>query len=302
MEAPAGFKKGETMSDRTEYLRRLGGLLVFHQVIQAPEELREDNFKEVVTRFQEKAGLFTDGKPGMDTLWALQQPWVEQSPKHDFVECQADVVPGYEEGLPVTHLRADAAERYQRLRAEVLSLGGHVTSDGGRRPLNAEVNANRSPTSMHYTGLAFDLFTDSGFFKPERDPFVVTRGAETYWEVWCRAEGGEDKQLEAMYWKNSSSGVDLKKTISGKFINFTELCARYGFRPIGPRTPFTRATDRKYLSAEWWHFQCGELLTPNLSQFGIELLKINHYTPAHIRAQNENIWNNRKRIYQQNWS
>lgn len=289
------------MSESSAYMQRLGELLVFHQIIQTPEELTPDNLKEVVTRFQEQVGLFADGAPGRDTLWALQFPQVEQSAKLDFVDCEADVVPGYEEGLSTTTLRADVAERYRNLRAEVLGLGGHVTSDGGKRPLKAEVNSNRSPTSMHYTGLAFDLFTDSGFFHPERDPFVVTLGVNTHWEVWCRATGGQDQQLEAIYWKNRDSGVDLRKTVSGQFINFTELCGRFGFHPINPRTPFTRSQNRQYLSAEWWHFQCNDLLIPNLSQFGIELLKINGYTPEHISSQNISIWNNRKLIYRKNW-
>ena len=289
------------MSESTDYLQKLGELLVFHGVISSVDQLTSANLKELVTTFQEQQHLFADGTPGRDTLWALQSAWVSALPKKSLVDCDADVVPEYEAGLSTTTLREDVAERFKRLREEVHALGGFVTSDGGLRKLTADVNQNRSPTSMHYTGLAFDLFTDSGFFHPEKDPFVITRGQTTYWVVWCRAEHGQETQLNACYWKNSTSGVDLNKTVAGRFISFSEKCAAFGFHPIGPRTPFTRPNNRSYLSAEWWHFQCNDLLTPELSQFGIELQKIKNYSPDFIASKSSDVWNHRKVIYRNNW-
>ena len=288
-------------NESPEYLRRLGELLVFHEILETPEELTSANLKQVVTTFQEKKNLFVDGDPGRHTLWALQSPWVATLPKQSLIDCDADVAPGYEEGLSKTRLRADVADRFKSLRSEIHQAGGLVTSDGGLRELTAEVNQNRSPTSMHYTGLAFDLYTESGFFKPNQDPFVITRGQDTFWNVWCRASNGEQKELKAVHWADWNSGVDLIKTVSGRFVNFTETCLRHGFHPIGPRTAFTRPNNRKYLSAEWWHFQCNELLIPNLSQFGIELQKIKGYTPAFIESKSADIWDNRRVIFRQNW-
>ena len=289
------------MSESPEYLKRMGELLVFHDILNSPDELTSANLEHVVTTFQEQHNLFVDGRPGKDTLWALQSPWVAALPKQPLVQCDADVVPGYEEGLSKTTLRQDAAERFRNLRTEIRQAGGFVTSDGGLRELTAEVNSSRSPTSMHYTGLAFDLYTSSGFFKPDRDPFVITRGETTFWQVWCRADDGEQKQLNAMYWHSWNSGVDLNKVVTGRFINFTETCSRFGFYPIKPRTPFTRPHHRNYLSAEWWHFQCNDLLIPALSQFGIELQKLNGYTPNFISTKGPEVWSNRKVIYRQNW-
>lgn len=288
-------------NESPEYLRKLGELLVFHDILTAPDELTSANLKEVVTAFQEQKNLFADGVPGRNTLWALQNPWVKTLPKHSLIECAADVAPGYEEGLSSTTLRQDAAERFKSIREEIHEAGGLVTSDGGLRELTAEVNSSRSATSMHYTGLAFDLYTSSGFFKPVQDPFVITRGEDTFWIVWCRATNGEQKELKAVYWKHWNSGVDLIKTVSGRFVNFTEICVRHGFHPIGPRPSFTRQHDREYLSAEWWHFQCNDLLIPNLSQFGIELQKINGYTPNFIESKSADVWDNRRVIYKHNW-
>jgi hypothetical protein len=154
---------------------------------------------------------------------------------------------------------------------------------------------------MHYTGLAFDLATTSGFFKPDSDPFVVTRGKDTYWEVWCRAPGGEQTELEAIYWEDWNSGTDLKKVVSGRFLNFSGLCRGHGFHPIGPRGSFVREADRKYLNAEWWHFQANDLLIPKLSQLGIEILGIEAYTPERIRTENDGLWTNRKSVFKLDW-
>ena len=285
-------------NESPEYLRKLGELLVFHGVLASSDELTSDNLKEVVTTFQEKKNLFVDGVAGRDTLWALQSPWVATLPKQPLVECDAD---GFGEGFRKTTLRKDTAARFNLLRDEINQLGGIVTSDGGLRALTDGANQNRSPTSMHYTGLAFDLYTESGFFHPDEDPFVITRGEETFWVVWCRATMGQQKELQAVHWKNSDSGVDLVKTVSGKFVNFTEACGRHGFHPIHPRTPFTRPHNRVYLSSEWWHFQCNQLLTPNLSQFGIELQKIEGYTPHVIETKGPAVWSHRRVIYGENW-
>lgn len=282
------------------YMKRFGELLVFHRLLDNPEELTDGNFNDAVMEFQAKADILVDGIVGPETLWRLQEPWVLQAPKLIFVKCEADVVSGVD-GYETLLLRADASEHYRALRQEVTELGGVITTAGGKRPLSAGSNANRSSKSMHYTGLALDLATTSGFFKPDTDPFVVTRGKDTYWNVWCRGPGGEQMELEAIYWQNWNSGKDLTKKVAGTFLDFTAACRKHGFHPIGPRSSFTRETNRKYLSAEWWHFQANHLLIPELSQFGIELLMIDSYTTNHIREENEGLWANRKAIFKKDW-
>lgn len=288
------------MSDDTRYMEQMGELLVFHKIINLPEELTGDNFEALVMEFQEKVDILDDGKVGPETLWYLQYPWVMQAQKLLFVKCEADKVPG-SQGYDYYLLREDAAERYRAIRNEVVEQGGLITSAGGKRPLGEGAGTGRSATSMHYTGLAFDLATDSGFFRPDTDPFVVTRGDDGYWEIWCRASRGEDRELEAVYWTGWNGGIDKEKTVEGKFINFTGICGKHGFYPIRPRSSFTRSVNRKYISSEWWHFQANDLLIPKLSQFGIELLKIEDYTPEHIQVTNEHAWSRRRAIYQKTW-
>jgi len=284
----------------TIYLKRLGELLVFHRIIKDPYDLTEVNISEKIVEFQEKVDIMLDGIPRWETLWQLQFPWAQQEPKMPFVKCDVDFVHGTQ-GKDHIWLRHDGAERFNALRKEVVNYGGVVTANAGKRSLTEGTSSERSITSMHYVGLAFDLAMDTGFFNPKTDPYVITIGGNNYWEVWCRAPKGEERKLNVVYWDDWNSGIDQTTTVQGKFINLTKICARHGFYPIRPRLSFARKQNRKYTGCEWWHFQADDLLIPNLSQFGIELLRIEGYTPEHLRSANENLWARKQTIFQLDW-
>lgn len=288
------------MSLDVNFMKRIGELLVFHKIIKNQQELTESNLGDKILEFQEKVDIMLDGNPRWETLWQLQFPWVQQAPKLSFVKCEADLVPGTQ-GKDHLWLRQDAAEKYCTLRKKIKEMGGILTTAGGKRPLSEGTSSDRSVTSMHYMGLAFDLATDSGFFNPDTDPFVITIAGNNYWEVWCRSQKGEERKLNVIYWDDWNSGVDKTTTVQGKFINFTEICAQHGFYPIRPRLSFTRKQNRKYVGCEWWHFQADDLLIPNLSQFGIELLRIEGYTPEYLRTTNENLWARKQAIFHLDW-
>jgi len=288
------------MQREANFMKRMGELLAFHKIINRPEDLNDDNFDESIVEFQEKVDIMSDGNPKWETLWQLQFPWIQQQPKLNFVKCDADKLPGIE-GYEHLLLRQDAAERYNELRNEVLSLGGVIPTAGGKRDLSEGAALGRSATSMHYPGLAFDLAGGAGFFKPDTDPFVITLGGSGYWEAWCRAPRGQETKLNALYWDDTTSAKDRTKTIQGKFFSFTKTAAKHGFTPIRPRLSFTRAKDRKYIGCEWWHFQANDLLIPNLSQLGIELMRIAEYTPEYIRNANDTVWGRKQAIFQQDW-
>ena len=283
-----------------DFKKRMGELLVYHQILERPEELTDENYSEKVMAFQEKVDIMVDGYPRGETLWQLQFPWLQQVPRLPLQECEADRVSG-SQGTDRFRLRQDAAERFNALRAEVKAHGGVITIDKGLRSLAERRSVDRSVTSMHYLGLAFDLAADTGFFKPDTDTYVVNLGGNGYWEVWCRSSKAEEIKLNAVYWDDVNSGVDRTKVVQGKFINFTELCAQFGFYPIRPRMSFTRTRNRLYRGCEWWHFQANGLLIPNLSQFGIELLRIEGNTPEGIRSSNEDLWCRKQTIFQVDW-
>jgi len=179
-----------------------------------------------------------------------------------------------------------------------------ITSAGSFRGPNEAVRAGRSATSMHYSGLAFDLATTSGMRDPAVDPYIVTQDGD-YWRVWARTDEGLEQQLDAVVHVNGVNGAIHTQEVTARVADFTALAASYGFRRIGPRSDF----PANYLSAEWWHFQCEDVLVPWISQFGIELLSLDIYTEATLPPANPpattmsglqgiaSLWNNRKRIF-----
>jgi hypothetical protein len=278
------------------YFERLRELLADRGVIDQSVVLDQDNFREAVRAFQESVGASADGIPGEDTLWELQADWADTRDL-EVVRVDADVwlPPGVTDWVPDRHgfdhfmVREDAARRYEELRAEVLGFGAVITSAGAFRDIAAAVTAGRSATSFHYSGLALDLSTPTGMQDPDADPYIVTQDGDR-WRVWARASAGTDQELDAVVW---ADGEVTTKTVQARVIDFTALASRHGFSRIGPRGCF----PGDYLCAEWWHFQCDDLLTPWVSQFGIELLSLRRYGRADLEAV-PGIWQNRKLIFQ----
>jgi hypothetical protein len=266
-----------------EHLRREG-------VIRAGLVLNRSNFADPVRQFQITNGLDADGLPGEQMLWRLQNDWAE-SRRLTIVRVDADRHPR-SRGFDSFRLRSDIVDRYTTFRATVRAAGGLVTSAGSLRELEAEVTPGRSSTSMHYSGLAFDLATDSGMQDPELDPYIVVQEGER-WRVWCRSQTAPTVVLNAVAWRNGS--LDVQPVTANAF-DLTALARRNGFSPIGPRRDF----PANYLSAEWWHLQCEEPLVPYISQFGIELLSID--TVGRIRYDEptlsmQPLWAKRMRIF-----
>nr|WP_299486263.1 hypothetical protein [uncultured Allomuricauda sp.] len=291
------------MTHNREYLNAIERNLKSHKIIGEDSTITNRTLKSNVLKFQEKVNIYTDGIIGPETLWELQFPGALNPPKMNWIKCDSDIIRG-SNGYDNFLLREDAADLYNKLRNEIKEAGGLITSSGGKRYLSQTVNAHRSAKSMHYPGLAFDLALDSGFFNPEEDSFIVVKNkAKTngYWKIYCKAQGGVKMSLKAVYWDSWNSGVDRTATISGNFLDFTALAQKHGFFPINPRKAFTRKANRKYLSSEWWHFQAEGLLIPGFSQFGIELLKIEDYSPNYIEQINSDVWNNKKSIFKHNW-
>lgn len=284
-----------------KYLQALGDCLTYHQIIGAPTEVTTRNLAHRIMDFQANAGLRVDGICGPQTLWALQFPIVMEHPKLPLVTCKADYVQGID-GFESLGLRQDAANAYQAIHRNIISQGGVITTSGGLRSLSTEVNSHRSATSLHYTGLAFDLAVSSGSFEPDSDPFVISRhpDRERYWDVWCRAGEGSPISIEAIHHSGPWARITIRrKNIQGLFIDFSQACIDEGFFPISPRKGYLNR--RMYMSSEWWHFQYESPLIENFSQFGIELLRIEGYTPSYIQEQSSNVWSNRKAIFGQNW-
>ncbi len=273
------------------YFAALEQCLINHGIINGSFLIDRDNFNNAVAAFQSRNGMTADGIPGEDTLWALQSPDAVRINRPIQV-VDADRVAGYQDGYDRFRLRDDVAFYYEGLLDEIHSLGGVITSSGSLRDLDAQVTQGRSSTSMHYSGIALDLYVGSGMRDPNVDPFIVVESGSR-WIVYCRVpSGGQVMTLNAAY---HQGGRLRTRSVSARVINFTAIAARYGFANISRRACF----PSDYMCAEWWHFQNEYVLIPYFSQFGAELLKLDGVNESRLR--NAGMWENRKNIFKRDW-
>ncbi len=270
-----------------------------------------DTEKSVI-RFQESRGLLADGIVGPVTMEELEEAMVTlhrelASPGPDSADGEEgrlpfERVPADPEGEGYGHLylRTDAAEAYTKVLEKVHSLGGVLTSSGGKRDLSAMLNANRSATSLHYCGLALDLYIWSAMSKEqEKDSYVVrlVDPEERQLEVWMRGDPSqvpETKVSDVLQYQDP----EFKKmtSVTGPYANLTTIFDEFGFKPIPYRRRFYE--NGAPLAAEWWHFQYEKALVPTQSTFGGELLKV--YSLA--RLEKSPVWRYRDRRFKINWS
>lgn len=263
-----------------------------------------------VEKFQESVELHPDGLVGKGTLKEINEALEaaghsdlkfeigdypdpqEHSPKLKWVKVEADQVKG-SQGYSYFRLREDASEAYNALRADVLALGGVITSAGAKRPLtDSKKMASRSTKSLHYTGLAFDMALDSGMNNPKKERFVIEEDGDRGWNVWCRTKNESVDIRKLMGYTYNNTRV----IVEDRFFSFTELARKHGFEPIKCRRSFKNGGS--YLGAEWWHFQFEKALEPGKSTFGGELVKM--YTLDECKAFGP--WNDVKYcVWKESW-
>lgn len=319
--------KGDAVKAVQEMLAFLGyrGLRKKGSGFEPAEVIPDGDFggitETAVLAFQADHALYTDGKVGETTLGALRQayalrhtelaspgplptPAVVAAPAAapagmlPWERCEAD---RWGEGYASGWLRADTAEAYRRVLAEVRRQGGVLTSSGMKRDLNAPVGPSRSATSMHYTGRAIDLFIYSGMQDAAKDPYVTERLGDRRYRVWARCSVERAAKAadlpEKVTVRNAvtaakrTSGV----TVTDHFLDLTALFAEHGFRPIRARPDFEQGGS--YLGAEWWHFQWESGLIPGSTTFGSDLLR------AYPRSTLEPTppWGFRDRVWRVDW-
>ena len=237
-----------------------------------------------VEKFQESVELHPDGIVGKGTLREINEA-LEQTGEPDlkfklgdypdpeepakrmkWVKVDADKIG---DGYNRFYLREDVAEAFNAFRADVLALGGVVSSAGAKRPLkDSKRSKSRSIKSLHYTGLAFDMALSSAMNNPDKDRYVIEEVGDRRWNVWCKTDN-EDvpvRKIEGYTYHHT------RKIVEARMFSITELAEKHGFKSIRARRYFMAGGH--YAGAEWWHFQYEKALTPGVSTFGGELMKI----------------------------
>ena len=237
-----------------------------------------------VEKFQESVELHPDGIVGKGTLREINaaldksgdphlkfkigdHPDPEEPAKRmKWVKVDADKIG---DGYNRFYLREDVAEAFNAFRADVLALGGVVSSAGAKRPLkDSKRSKSRSIKSLHYTGLAFDMALSSAMNNPAKDRYVIEEVGDRKWNVWCKTDNQDVpvRKIEGYTYHHT------RKFVEARMFSITEIAEKHGFKPIRARRYFMAGGH--YAGAEWWHFQYEKALTPGVSTFGGELVKI----------------------------
>ena len=313
--------RGEQVSVLQEGLAYLG----FHPGVS--DGIFGRNTGDALSSFQAKKRILSDGifgpstervyndalgDSGSEYRISLGSPAQKQLVVPDeedllsWVRCPADKFKS-RGGYTRTTLRSDVAVAYRALYDEVHSLGGIITSAGGKRSLSSKASPSRSKKSMHYVGRAFDMALPTGMQNPDTDPYICCRdntGSGRKFFVWCRTENEDvpERTLTATYVtsKKNSRGkrYTLLKTkqVTCRAFNFTAIAKKHGFERISARSSFFRGGS--YGGAEWWHFQYENGLIPAETTFGEELLRV--YTME--QAKSFVYWDEAKDCsWQTNW-
>jgi hypothetical protein len=274
------MKRGDKGQD-VETLQHLLGIEV--------DGIYGESTEEAVEAFQSERGLYSDGIAGPRTLAALRAPGPETEVEREAIVAVPAVKLGGN-GYEHIRLRASSAARLASARVELVAAGAALTSAGGIRALGASVGTNRSATSLHYLGRAFDLAMYSGMAAPERDPFVVEADGDRLWRVWARASEGEVCDIAAVTYTDTHI-----VRVRARVLDLTGLLARHGFERIRARPAFARRSrsSRQDGAAEWWHFQDTTGLVVGVTRFGEELRRV--WAPAQLRgsgpwAHRDAVW------------
>ena len=277
-------------------------------VVRLQEALRANGFavkadgdfgpktEAAVLQFQHRKKVLEDGIVGRVT-WELLGEAVE-APSDGWKDVPKLLrtvrVPVLQHGHSYSYFtcREDVAGDLAAVHEELALQGGGLSSSGGLRNLNAKVKANRSAKSLHYIGLAVDLFVGGGMSDPKTDPYVVvpdTENGRQCWVVYAHAPHADILTVDG--WVHAKQkAVQVQRPL----VNLTELFAQHGYQRISARKTYSSSN---YGASEWWHFQHEAHLTPHETRFGDELLKLYRLS----QLQKAPPWQSRDAVWQENW-
>ena len=224
--------------------------------------------ENAIEKFQRLKRISADGLCGNVTFHELNQSltahghsvldipkeksldMVENDTLMGWVACAADKIEG-KSGFTRVTLRSDAADSYNQMREEVISLGGVLTSAGGRRGLSSKASTSRSKKSMHYVGLALDLALPTGMQNPSTDPYLIQMEPGRRWRIWCKTDNSDIPKttIEACHvTRKGGKSVVRTQEITCRAFDLTEIFEKYGWMPINELLKvYTMSQAKKFI-------------------------------------------------------
>jgi hypothetical protein len=257
-------------------------------------------FQSLVRKFQKDNGLVADGIIGAKTFAELQYEFRQMTflPKKTLQRVQCDVYTDtrLQKSFAATRVRNDVADALEKVKAELNSYGALLTTSGGLRELDARVSVGRSATSLHYAGIAFDLYLGAGMINTYLDPYVIERvvaNGRTRYIVWARCNEQKatvaiPKEFTPKNIVTYNSRVKPVFCEEDSFVNLTEIFNKNGFSNIHAHRSFENGGNMT--GSEWWHFQFDKQLVKGESTFGEELRKI--YTEQQLQGSKPYLFKN----------
>lgn len=214
-------------------------------------------------------------------------------------------------------VREDLESSVLEIKKHLTVLGSSLISRESLRPFSSvpSPNGGMIATSLHYTGLAIDLWPQIGCSSigdPETEQYVVQydpkemKDGRPLFIVWarCEKEGAISQGANGTYTseimtipaldisKSVGKGPPRIKNVRGCFVNLTQIFMDHGFKRISGRRQFYSLSVEE--TAEWWHFEYHpDDLQTNVT-YGEVLSKI--YKPP-SEGRDGLPWNNKRKVW-----
>lgn len=223
-------------------------------------EVSDYNQPEKIINFQANNNLAIDGICGLKTYYKLRQKTVfKKLGKTKFKSNK--IKTGFNNNYLVSS--DPLTKAYGYIEKVLNTYGTGLSSSGSIRSLDASITTGRVNTSFHYLLRAIDLYVESFMRNPKTDDYVCVYNGDRTYTVYARMNHFDIRNHEQITLHNVATyenRTGVNSSVSGYFINLTELFLEHGFQNIRCRKSFIEDPKSSMYGGEIHHFQyCDDL-------------------------------------------